>query len=352
MQLEDCLIKRADLTSLATESSNDYESPLLEWISSAGFLKVTVQEKEIRVQQKVYRFAVVAQDDQGALYSGFGRSSERLTAATIAVNEMLERLIARKALRESGLGTQLSIQVSEGKIAITDLKSPVRLPSPGLRTSNGWAIHFSSQAAINNAAREALERHILLLSYLREGWRGFCFDKPVPFQSATVTPGKAFVTAGGFRAGIVVTTGDKARGATFGYLCDREADFAQSSKWLSAFFESYEQWADLTTETETKRSDSILHQYQRHYFETDRPQLLSEDREALIIQGVSGNLAVFDLQKLFDSPFPLFAAYVFGGDLIPLFLRQKMSLGEIDSLQALLQVYGIEKSLPEIHPIL
>ncbi len=351
MNFSSSLISRVSDLPVQGGGAEDFRFELLDWIVDAGFLRLTVEEREIQVRDKYFRFAIRGETKTGKSVFGFGRSPDKKTAATIAVSEVLERFVSRAVLAESSVLAPLAVSVQNGKIEIADSASPTKLPTPGLHSSNGWAVHFSAQAAIENAAREALERHILLLSYLKHGWSGFFFDEPVPFSGATLIPCIACVEAGGFRSGIVLTTGKEAPGATFGYLCAAGKEFEKSSRWLGAFFESYEQWTDLTAHT-TPAPSSVLEEYQRHYLKTQRPALPEETAPEAVFEKVEGHLAVFNLQSVFGSPFPLFAAFVFGGDFLPLFLRQKLSSLEAEAIRRQLSDFGITDELPEYHPIL
>jgi hypothetical protein len=200
------------MSDLPSEGSaaGDYQYDLLDWIASSGLMKLSVFERELQVREKYFRFAIRGETASGESFSGFGRSTDKKLAATIAVNELLERFVSRSVLQDKRVLAPFAVTASNGKLEFESLQERVQLPTPGFHSSNGWAVHFSAAAAVENAAREALERHILLLSYLKSGWSGFFFDEPVPFAGATLIPGIAKVEAGGFKAGIVLTTGDEA----------------------------------------------------------------------------------------------------------------------------------------------
>ena len=64
-----------------------------------------------------------------------------------------------------------------------------------------------------------------------------------------------------------------------------------------------------------------------------------------------GAVHLHDLALTYSLPFPLFAAHVFGGDLIPLFTKSRLC-GEARSyLQPLLAKSGITE-IPQRHPVL
>lgn len=352
MNFTDALMTNVEALPHCDDGNGDHRAEFLDWVAGLDFLKVSVFESELEVGEKYHRFTVQGVDAAGEQSAGFGRAKDKLTAATIASSEMIERYVSRQILRNSSqFSAPFLVSIEGGGIDVKEAEAPSAFPSKGFHSSNGWAVHFSMKQAIENAAREALERHILLLSYLKHGWAGFAFDEQVPFKKAVLTPGVARMSVGGFRAGIVVTAGPEAQGVTYGYLCEEAAGFEKSRKWLAAFFESYEQWIDLIGRMEPA-SPSMIEQYQWHHFKGERPTLSTNPTEETQIDAATGALAVFNLQEVLSSPVPLFAAFVFGGDFIPLFLKQKLSSEEQRSLTNLLQMSEIETELPEYHPIL
>lgn len=352
MNFADALMTNVEALPQFHDRNSDHRGDFLDWVAGLDFLKVSVFESELEVSEKYHRFTVQGIDAAGEQSAGFGRAKDKLTAATIASSEMIERYVSREILRNSSqFSAPFLVSVEGGGIDVKEAEAPSSFPSKGFHSSNGWAVHFSMKQAIENAAREALERHILLSTYLKHGWAGFAFDEKVLFKNAILLPGIARVSVGGFRAGIVVTEGPESPGVTYGYLCEEAAGFEKSRKWLAAFFESYEQWADLIGRTEPE-SLSMIEQYQWHHFKGKCPTLSTNAAEETQIDAATGALAIFDLQEVLSSPVPLFAAFVFGGDFIPLFLKQKLSSEEQRSLTNLLQSSGIETELPEYHPIL
>jgi len=352
MDFAPALITNIENLSALGDTSADYRATFLDWLAGLDFLKISVNERELLTKEKYYRFVVRGEDSEGVLSSGFGRSRDQLTAATIAGCEMIERFVCRKILRaSSNLLAPMSVLVEDGGIDIQLSECKNSFPTVGLHSSNGWAVHFSVKQAIDNAVMEGLERHILLLSYLKSGWSGFLFDEQVPFEKVMLTPGIARISVGGFKAGIVLTEGSSAKGVTFGYLCQVVDGFEASGKWLSAFFESYEQWVDLTEREEPKEM-SVIESYQWHHLKKKRPDLPLVSADELVIDKTNANIAVFNIGPVLKCPTPLYAAFVYGGNLIPLFLKQKLSSEEHVNLREKLALHGIKSDIPEYHPIL
>lgn len=330
-------------------------SSLLEWMTDNPFLKTQIFEDSIDISgQKYFRFYLKGTDASGELLGGFGRSKNRLTAASIASGELIERYIAKQVLKSVNIKSKNIISAIDGEISIQETNSEIELPSRGFHSSNGWAVHFSLKQAVQKSFIEALERHTLLYSYLKHGWDGFIKDQVVPFNSVELTPNISKFSFGGFGAGIVATTGSMYPGSTFGYICENKENLNSSEKWLSAFFESYDQWELFNNNKAQDGSKSILADYQKHFLmntflDGKQRDLTIEEKS---FDSVSTNLLLIDIQKALNLPCPLYAAFSFGGDLIPLFFKQKISDKEQDYLKNILTKWDLSENLPEYHPIL
>lgn len=334
----------------------DYSSLLLDWIVDNSLLKSEVFESDLELSgQKFFRFSISSTDADGNQYHGFGRSRNRLQAASIAAGEVIERYAAKKILKAAEpFLAKHHVNIQDTEISVTESVHTTLLPSPGFHSSNGWAVHFSLKKAVENSVLEALERHTLLYSYLHSGWNGFKRDSKVPFKNQVLTPYVSRYSFGGFSAGIVATEGSEFPGRTFGYLCEDTATINGSQKWLNAFFESYGQWESLSLNNAQIQNENLLAQYQKHFLLTPH-QIKTGDPVAAQSQSrskIKSNILMLDMKKSMDLPIPLYVAYTFGGDLIPLFFRQKLSTGETVALQRSLKNWDLPMSLPEYHPIL
>lgn len=338
--------------SLETERSQ----LLLEWIVENPFFESEVFESEIEISgQNFYRFSINATDPEGHAYYGIGRSKTRLQAASIAAGEVIERFAATKVLKSNTpFFARHLVNVKDSEISLCALPEMAPLPSNGFHSSNGWAVHFSLKSAIEKSVIEALERHTLLYSYLHSGWDGFYADNQVPFKGQQLTPYISRFSFGGFSAGIVATEGNEFQGRTFGYLCDDAEAIYKSSKWLSAFFESFGQWESLVANWQPAENANALIQYQRHFLTTPPTQKTSNTFIEKLddVSDIRANILLLDLNKALKLPVPMFAAYSFGGNLIPLFFKQNLSSDEAKILLDILQNWKLPTSLPEVHPIL
>lgn len=348
-----------NLNILQNESKEDlteaYGALFLEWASTKNPLSLSIYENKVQFKEKsFYRYSVQGTTTNGETFSGFGRSQNQITAAITAVMETLERFICKSVLKSESLQSKLAVIIRDGVISFTEtIKSEeLGLPTKGFHSSNGWALHFNAKAAAESAVREALERHILLSTYIESEWDGFSFSEPVQYDNRRLIPAMANNTCGGFAAGMVLTKGIESKGSTFGYLCDKVVGFNASPRWANAFHESFEQWEDLKKGQKSK-TPSLIESTQWHYFENETTEFSPQAWTPKIqLEVAQTNLLVFDLQKVLSTPFPLFAAFAFGGDLLPLAFKQKLSSQELMNFESKLKRLGIYNSLSEVHPIL
>lgn len=359
MSWKDCQILNFETVSshspeAAFEVSNS--QLLLDWIVENSFFKSEVFESDLDIAgQKYFRFSIVAKDSEGVQYSGLGRSTDRLTAASIAAGEVVERYAAKKVLKSAvPFSAKHLVNVDDGEISVSRADVATDLPTSGFHSSNGWAVHFSLKNTIEKSVMESLERHTLLYSYLKNGWNGFEADAVVPFNGQKLTPYVSNFSFGGFGAGLVATEGDAFPGRTFGYLCDEAEMINGSQKWMGAFFESYGQWEALAASSSLPDNANFLSIYQQHFLTHPHSSATDNAKAAGVndISKISANLLVLDLKKALELPVQMYAAYSFGGNLIPLFFKQKLSADETKNLQLSLAAWELPIELPEYHPIL
>lgn len=348
-----------NLNILQNESKEDSTetngSSFLEWASTKSPLALSVYENKFQFKENsFYRYSIQGATTNGKTFSGFGRSQNQTKAAIIAVMETLERFICNSVLKNESLQPNLGVIIRDGTLSFTEaIKSEdFGLLTEGFHSSNGWALHFDAKAAAESAATEALERHILLSTYIESEWDGFSFSEAVQYENRRLIPAMANNTCGGFAAGMVLTKGIESKGSTFGYLCDKLASFNASPRWANAFHESFEQWEDLKKGQKSK-IPSLIESTQWHYFENETTEIPPQTWIPKVqLEVAQTNLLVFDLQKVLSTPFPLFAAFAFGGDLLPLAFKQKLSSQELINFESKLKKLGVYNSLPEVHPIL
>ena len=142
-----------------------FANDLLSWFVSKNESKVHSDEFTFS-GKRIYRFCANFTGTEGM--SGFGRSQDELTAAVKACAEALERTTYREFIKQNGsLNLQIQQTLSGMKIESNDHPKQI---APSFQNSNGWAVGFSSSSAIERAKVEALERHLLLLTFIKDGW--------------------------------------------------------------------------------------------------------------------------------------------------------------------------------------
>lgn len=334
----------------------DYRHAFLDWAASSGPLKLSVFENKSKIYgETFYRYSVEGVTQEGNKATGFGCNNDQSTAAVIAVMEALERFVTQQFFKNNSLRPTMVVKVSEGQCKFDENHGSgvdLALPTKGFQTSNGWALHFDAATAAHNATREALERHLLLSTYIAHGWDGFRFKSPIKYEDKIFRSAESCITAGGFSAGLVQTTGTAALGSTFGYLCDQTDNLIGSARWQGAFNESFAQWVDLTSAVKPQVLTHIQ-SAQWHYLETPLTNLSAGTISTYQqLESITGNIVIIDLQKVLLTAFPLFAVFVYGGDFLPLAVKSKLNSDELQHFESQLQRLGINKPLPEVHPIL
>ena len=131
---------------------------LLDWITDNPLFQSEIFESKIEISgQEFFRFSINATDNDSHQYYGFGRSKDRLQAASIAAGEVLERYVAKKILKsEEPLFAKHQVNFQDSEISTAEMEHTTALPSPGFHSSNGWAVHFSLKKSVENSALEAL----------------------------------------------------------------------------------------------------------------------------------------------------------------------------------------------------
>ena len=111
-------------------------------------------------------------------------------------------------------------------------------PDAFLQNSNGWAVHFSRELAIEAARREALERHILLYTYLHSGWSEFVLLDKREVKNGTAIFICSPYSQNGFFAGMVIYKDHRFPGISLGYLADKIDMIRFSPRWNHALYEA------------------------------------------------------------------------------------------------------------------
>lgn len=338
----------AQLQSSLNMPEEIYGNELLSWFGSQESA-VVHREEFIFNDKKVFRFCANLNGSNGL--NGFGRSLDEQTAAIKACAEAVERAVYRVYLKQNGL-LNLKIAQNESGMHLTQTDEPMPIPSP-FHNSNGWAVGFSPLAAIERARAEALERHLLLLTFLKDGWHGFHEINRLTIEGIEFTSLLSRYTLAGYSAGIGIAKSKQFKGASFGYICDRTERIKTSPKWEQAFYESFDYIRVRATLANFQPEPDLISQELHHYLENGFTEEFSSQEQIISLgNSFSSNLAVIDLGKEMGLNFPFFAAVVHGKDLLPLYFKKSLSLADQGLLEKRMMAQGITKPLPERHPIL
>ena len=230
-------------------------------------------------------------------------------------------------------------------------RSSTRLPS-SFHTSNGWAVHSAAIEAQIRAYREALERHLLLKSFFTLGWKGFRYFGEMQNSEMRLSLLTSRFTSDGLIASLVVAKSNKYPGVSFGYGIGKINDLDEGKFWESALFEAVSKILILDGHS-IEPSDCWINGQIKRWLEMpfDLNLLQQGANQPLIECSVNAPHTIcIDLAKNENLDFPLHAAHVWGGDLIPLFHKPMLSLSDLDYLKPILQRNGII-NIPDESPI-
>lgn len=345
------LLNLNDITNSFTKNGDDEinqkTNSLLNWAADQN---IFLREDHFEINGKtVYRFQGETKDGSETFYS-FGRATDRKIAAIKAIAELIERITFNKFTKDK-IELDRSIEVTNSNIQITNAASPITIES-SFYNSNGWAVDFSINGATERALREALERHILLLTYMKMGWNGFFQIDETQLNDCNLKSIVSKFSVAGFSAGISICQSKPFAGASFGYLADQEKDILSSIKWEQAFYESYDMIRTIKENADAKIQKDKIGQELEFYLNSNFDFCFTKlGSKTELREKIVTNLAVIDLQKSLNLPTPFYAAVVHGGDLLPLYFSDSLSPTGKDQLNRLAKGWGIDK-FPERHPIL
>ncbi len=334
----------------------DIQNQFLSWAVNSKYFE-GIKEYSFSFNKKNYFSFVSKAKYKNLDCFGYGRSLNKKEALLKSVGEAIERYVMLKYFKEDSLFCRKAI-IENGKFIIKEKqKSVLNLPK-NLRTSNGWAVHTDKFLSVNNAVKEAIERHILLKTYLTFGFSGFRLINLLDSQGFQFQSLVSNLKEAGFSAGMLLTGHKLFTGASFGYLCDRANNILDSNKWEQAFFESYASILAYKKSYERDRNylkgGDVVKRNMDYWIDSNG----SDFQEEKVIKSIEGyktltaNLFQVDLKTEFGLNFPLFASYVFGGNLVPLYFYESISEKEKEYLKEIFNTHQINKKIPKRHPVL
>lgn len=362
------------------DEARSWEDTFLSWFASLG---IQMSEKTFALGQlRYHQFSTLFEIPGHGLCAAHGRSINRQIAAVKCAAEFVERRVSRQFFQKNAMGPRAQVLAHEAHLDRSPPTSPKMRwaplpPTKSLRTSNGWAVHQSEAQAIESATHEALERHLLLKSFMKWGWAGFNLAQRIPDNGSEPGIALSFLTSrlsvGGLVSGMVVAKPRRYPGVSFGYCLGRADHVNRSTFWEHALLEAVDLIFALNGERwkSGNMPDSWIRSRLRDFLEKpfDLDLLPAGASPTLEEDPPSGRCMAYNLASnssgdqtalsLLPRPLQgadLWAAYVWGGTLIPLFDKPSLEADgqdALDYLQSILHKHNLSLAdLPERHPIL
>lgn len=335
--------------SAASQGSQD-SSAMVSWFMNQAKAPLRMDEKEIGGHK--YYLCSSGFKDGGRFVSVCGRGITKMQAATRCIGEWLERKAAFDFFENISNGfTVHAVTVGPNdKISIsTEENSHSPLPME-FWTTNGWAIHTEKEISIENSFMEALERSLLVSSFLRWGWSGFILAGQTSVDGMDFYSCVSRYKTEEHSAGFSICRDPVNHGLSFGHFAERNDVVLQSPKWAQALYESMDKFG--TDLEKTQISDPLAldaEWYLKNKIELDLADSHTKQEK---IKFSSCFLRTEDLAHKWDLPFPLYSSFVFGGDLMPLFLPRELSEEGRIYIAKLSESLGFDPVIPERMPVL
>ncbi|HEY8271446.1 MAG TPA: hypothetical protein VIG33_11205 [Pseudobdellovibrionaceae bacterium] len=344
------------LTTLQLEpkaiSKEIMENQLLEWFAALG---LNLREQRMQVGDfEYYHFSSFKKRASGGGYlSSHGRSTSRRTAAIKCAAEMIERQFMLDYFPTAPSFVLAETHNFEKETKTLEI---VALPKKDFWSSNGWAVHFDKDISQKKAIDEALERHLLLKSFLNSQWQGFSPVHQIKNSEMELYFYSSQFELGEKTAGIVLAKSPLYKGVSFGYCLGNKSEMANISFWENAIFEAIDKILTLNGKSVdlSQRPDSWIVSDTKEFLEKPFDFSSMSHTPVQEVKDVIPEVSVktFNLAEKWNLPFSFFASFAWGGSLIPLFNKASLSPTSILQLKAVLKLNGLDKEIPERHPIL
>lgn len=279
--------------------SQSWEDQFLNWIAGLGII-ITEDQRQIG-GLRYFHFASQGQFGGSKALTGFGSHPNRKIAAIKCAAELIERR------------TMINF-FEQNDHAIPALD----------QSSNGWAVHSSKDLSIEKAFNESIERHLLLKAYLTQGWQGFSFVDRMTVDGNELTFLISKYKVENKIAGMVICKSSIYAGVSFGYNLGNLADLQNTDFWQPAIFEAVDRILTLKGEPYPIGDENWIRKDIKYFLETpfDFTEIKTLPRfqvgQITNCDIGSPQIQSFDLSRKYNLDFPLFAAFVHGGNLIPL----------------------------------
>ncbi len=307
-------------------SKKSNETKLLEYFASLDGAEIR-QANSVLFGQR-YFFVDTAYSG----YFGFGRGFSRSQACVKSIAECLERKFMSEAFHDS-----------------------LKKTPNWQRTSNGFAVHFDKNEAAQSSLREAIERHILQMTYFRDGWAGFYLLDETTEGEYQLQRVISRYECSGYRAGLVIARSKLFAGVAMGYICDLKDGFESSVRWRHAYFEAVDKIKPMLKMLE-RGLPVNLKSVERASFEwlsnADYTFNFSNDVSLRKLPNVKPVTRIFELASKWNLDFSFFGAFSSGENILPLLLVDRISASEVAEIKDLFQRLGLPPEIPNRNPIL
>ncbi len=275
-------------------------------------------------------------EKNGPQLAGHGSDRHRDKATIKGVCEWIERKVAKHYFDNSS-----SILFSR----FSDNFKMILQPST-FRTTNGWAVHFDADLSREKAYEEALERHILIASYLKSGWTGFKLIDEQKLDGRRIYSIVSRYSCMGYRSGMVILKDDTFPGICFGYLCEKESKILVSPKWEHALFEALN-FSERIKMDKNKSYDGEINPIASAikdwlYTPWNTPNFSSQSDVTLELPEIDPFVLNYSVKDVLGVDLGIYASHVFGGGLIPLFFPKHLTPQSKTELLPVLKKIGAE----------
>lgn len=313
----------------ANAYSQDWENELLKWYADQN---TPILETKLQLGGfKYFHFSSSFSVADGRRTHSFGNDIGRRPAILKCVGEALERQA----------------------MVLYFIEHADQFPKV-FRNSNGWAVHFVRERAKKKSLLEALERHLLLKSFTDFGWRGFIPIQKIETDEISLHLYSSRYTCQGIGAGLVAAKSKKFNGISLGYTAGEISKVDSSDFWHPAIFEASDKILLGEDGPEPIKGTSWLHrETNRFLVEPFDVDVLGQEPKRAYLECSAGDYRVetIDLSKKLGLPFPFYAVFTCGGNLIPLCWRSELDAEGFKYLRPILEKNGIAE-FPERHPVL
>jgi hypothetical protein len=309
--------------------SCDWEQKLLTWFAALEF---PIREQRLKLGALEYfHFSSEFKVADARYCASFGSHQDRRIAAIKCVAEAIERM------------------------TMVDYFANQNTTYPrALCNSNGWAAQSTESQAKENALLEAIERHLILKTFLTSGWNGFRVLQKVQSPAANLTLLIANQSTQGLVAGIVLAQSPKFKGISVGYCLGKRMNIDQSEFWQNAIFEAVDKVLVLDSEPAVDESDSWIRRESNRLlcepFDIDKCDFSTNE------QFIECDLGEYKVESIYLTSklgldFELYAGFASSGILIPLFWKSALDEPSSVLVTQVLLKNGIS-NIPEWHPVI